>query len=58
MSVEAGTSKPKARQSGVAGRALIGASIACLVGAGIMLWQRQGEAVFGEMVLAALAWCF
>jgi hypothetical protein len=30
----------------------------CLVGAGLLLWQRQGAAVFSDTVLAALAWCF
>jgi hypothetical protein len=34
------------------------AATLCLVGAGLLLWQRQGAAVFSDTVLAALAWCF
>jgi hypothetical protein len=30
----------------------------CLVGAGLLLWQRHGASVFNDTVLAALAWCF
>ena len=40
------------------GRVLVLASVACLVGAGLLLWARQGDAVFSDVVLAALAWCF
>jgi len=43
---------------GFAGRALIGAAVATLVVAGLVLWGSRGDAVFGDMVLAALAWCF
>ncbi|WP_153245859.1 hypothetical protein [Microvirga brassicacearum] len=39
-------------------RLLIGGAVACLIGAGGILWWRQGGAVFNDMVLAALAWCF
>ncbi|MDF2813126.1 MAG: hypothetical protein K0S56_4157 [Microvirga sp.] len=39
-------------------RLLIGGAVACLIGAGGLLWWRQGGAVFNDMVLAALAWCF
>lgn len=28
------------------------------VGAGALLWVRQGENVFANMVSAAIAWCF
>ena len=34
------------------------AAVLCLVGAGLLLWARQGTAVFNDTVLAALAWCF
>ena len=34
------------------------AVVLCLVGAGLLMWSRQGAAVFGDTVLAALAWCF
>jgi hypothetical protein len=43
---------------GFAGRALIGAAVGSLVAAGLLLWGSRGDAVFGDMVLAALAWCF
>jgi hypothetical protein len=29
-----------------------------LLAAGGLLWARQGEAVFTDLVTAALAWCF
>ena len=32
--------------------------VLCLVATGFLLWARQGSAVFGDTVLAALAWCF
>jgi hypothetical protein len=40
------------------GSVIIGAGILCLVGAGLVLWAHQGDAVFSDVVLAALAWCF
>jgi hypothetical protein len=43
---------------GLAGRALIGAAVGSLVFAGLLLWGSRGDAVFGDMVLAAIAWCF
>ena len=43
---------------GIAGRALVAAAIACLVLAGLLLWGIRGGAVFGDVMLAALAWCF
>jgi hypothetical protein len=38
--------------------ALGGASLAMLLGAGGLLWWRHGDAVFSEIALAGLAWCF
>jgi hypothetical protein len=38
--------------------ALAAAAALCLVGAGLLLWARHGSAVFGDMVVTALAWCF
>ena len=29
-----------------------------LAGAGLLMWAAQGDAVFTQVVLAALAWCF
>lgn len=40
------------------GLALVAAGVIALVGAGLLLWAAQGPAVFTEVVLAALAWCF
>jgi hypothetical protein len=37
---------------------LIAAAVACLIAIGGVLWWRQGGAVFNDMVLSALAWCF
>ena len=37
---------------------VVAAGSLCLVGAGVLLWGWQGEAVFSDTVLAALAWCF
>lgn len=42
----------------LAGRALVIAAVALLVVAGLFLWGSRGDAVFGDVVLAALAWCF
>ena len=41
-----------------AGRILVLATVACLVGAGLLLWARSGDAIFSDLVLTALAWCF
>jgi hypothetical protein len=38
--------------------ALGGASLAMLLGAGGLLWWRHGDAVFTEIALSGLAWCF
>jgi len=40
------------------GRALIVGAVVCLIGAGGILWWRHGGAIFDDMVLGALAWCF
>ncbi len=40
------------------GLSLLVASVSCLVAAGGLLWWRRGDAVFSDVVLAALAWCF
>jgi hypothetical protein len=34
------------------------AAALCLIGAGLLLWSRHGDAVFSDIVLAGLAWCF
>ena len=38
--------------------ALGGGTFLCLAAAGLLLWSRQGSAVFTDVVLAAIAWCF
>ncbi|HEX2138062.1 MAG TPA: hypothetical protein VHG30_19585 [Microvirga sp.] len=43
---------------GLAGRGLVAAAVVCLVAAGLVLWASRGDAVFADVVLAALAWCF
>lgn len=40
------------------GRALILAAVLCLMGAGGLLWWHQGGAIFNDLVLTTLAWCF
>jgi hypothetical protein len=37
---------------------LVGAAIAMAVASGGLLWWRHGGAVFSDMVMAGLAWCF
>ena len=37
---------------------LVGSGMAFLVAAGLLLWWRYGAAVFSDVVVAALAWCF
>ncbi|SCZ05275.1 hypothetical protein SAMN02927923_03701 [Microvirga guangxiensis] len=40
------------------GLILVGAAVLCLVGAGGLLWWHQGGAIFNDLVLTTLAWCF
>ncbi len=40
------------------GWALVAAAVLCLVGAGGLLWWHQGSAIFNDLVLTTLAWCF
>jgi hypothetical protein len=40
------------------GRVLVACALALVVAAGLLLWWRFGAAIFNDMVLAALAWCF
>jgi hypothetical protein len=39
-------------------RLLLAGAAICLVGAGLLLWWHRGAAVFSDVVLAAIAWCF
>ena len=40
------------------GMVLLIGTCATLVAAGGLLWSRHGAAVFSDMVVAAIAWCF
>lgn len=40
------------------GAVFVGLGVAALAAAGLLLWAAQGPAVFNEVVIAALAWCF
>lgn len=40
------------------GLALIAAAVLCLVAAGSLLWRHYGGAIFSDMVVTTLAWCF
>jgi hypothetical protein len=48
----------EATSTGFSSRLLVAGAVGCAVAAGLLLWSRQGDAVFSDMVLAALAWCF
>ena len=37
---------------------LTAGAVLCLVASGGLLWWRYGGAVFNDMVLSGLAWCF
>jgi hypothetical protein len=37
---------------------LLAGAVLCLVASGGLMWWRYGGAVFNDMVLSALAWCF
>jgi hypothetical protein len=39
------------------GRVLVALALALLAAAGGLLWWHRGAAVFGELMLAGLAWC-
>ena len=57
MSVGADRTGADTKRS-IAGPAMVVAGVGSLVAAGAVLWWRQGDAIFSDMVLAALAWCF
>ena len=41
-----------------AGVILVAGAVLCLVASGGLMWWRYGGAVFNDMVLSGLAWCF
>ncbi len=55
MSIGTGQSGTRERRTGMI---LIAGAVLCLVVSGSLLWWRYGGAVFNDMVLSALAWCF
>jgi hypothetical protein len=57
MDADARTDKTEGRRVFVMA-SLTGAAFLLLAAAGGLLWARQGDAVFTDLVTAALAWCF
>ena len=55
MSIGTEQSSPMERRVGFA---LVAAAILCLVAAGSLLWWHYGGAIFSDLVLTTLAWCF
>ena len=55
MSVEAERTDQQERRARVS---LIAGAVLCLVASGGLLWWRYGGAVFNDLVLTTLAWCF
>ena len=45
-------------QSSPGARWLLAGTAACLVGAGLLLWLREGERLFTDGLIAAIARCF
>lgn len=37
---------------------LVGGAVVMLIGAGLALWARRGDAVFADWLLTAIAGCF
>jgi hypothetical protein len=58
MNLDADRSEAMPSGTRGAGLLLAAAAVACLVGAGLLLWARSGDAIFSDLVLSALAWCF
>jgi hypothetical protein len=60
LSIENGRGSPRleARAGFRSGRWLLGGAVLALLAAGLVLWSRDGEAVFAAYLLAAIAWCF
>ncbi|WP_162820712.1 hypothetical protein [Microvirga calopogonii] len=55
MNVDAGQVNDQERRARVG---LLAGAVLCLVAAGGILWWRYGGAVFNDLVLTTLAWCF
>ncbi len=48
----------RAVSSGRLALGLVGGGVLLLTAAGALLWWRLGGAVFNDLVLSGLAWCF
>ena len=57
MDLEAEQSS-EAKPDSLGGRVLIVAAVGCAMAAGLLLWSVRGDAIFSDIVLAGLAWCF
>ncbi len=55
MSIGTEQSNPMERRAGFA---LVAGAVLCLVGSGSLLWWHYGGAIFNDLVLTTLAWCF
>jgi hypothetical protein len=55
MSLETGQTDQQERRTRVS---LLAGAVLCLVASGGLLWWRYGGAVFNDLVLTTLAWCF
>ncbi len=42
----------------IGARWLLGGTAVCFVGAGLLLWVREGERLFTDGLIAAIARCF
>ena len=58
MIADGQTSRDTQPVPGRFGRGLLLGAMLALSVAGLLLWWRQGDAVFGQYLLGALAWCF
>jgi hypothetical protein len=55
MSIETGDIPQQERRVRMS---LLAGALLCLLGSGGLLWWRYGGAVFNDLVLTSLAWCF
>jgi|GEM_PF-3900635 hypothetical protein len=55
---EVGDHPEVSAQSSSGARWLLAGTAGCLVGAGLLLWIREGERLFTDGLIAAIARCF
>jgi hypothetical protein len=55
---EVGDHPDVSAQSSSGARWLLAGTAGCLVGAGLLLWIREGERLFTDGLIAAIARCF